>query len=65
MDPSTAKDIAKGTRFRQSGEDDEAIDFFSMHLPRLKAKHPEIKVYDFVQQPGECCVSRLQPLQLV
>jgi hypothetical protein len=38
----------------RSGEDDEAINYFVDMLPRIRAKHGHsIKIYEFIQHPGE------------
>ena len=35
------------------GEDDEAINYFVDHIPRLKKLHPQLRIFQFVQGPGE------------
>lgn len=55
--PHTEKDIAKGKTVIRDGEDDEAINFFIDHLPRLKriaeSPHSTLKIYEFIQHPGD------------
>ena len=50
--PSTPKKWIKEKAYLKKGEDDEPIDYFTNILPRIRAAHPELKVYDFVQYPG-------------
>ena len=52
FEPSVEKIVVKGRRFRQKGEDDEAIHYFDYILPRLRAAG-NVKVYECVQQAGD------------
>lgn len=51
--PGVPKSVVKGLDVIVKGEDDEAINYFIDLVPRIKAKHPEISVMEFVQQPGD------------
>lgn len=53
FEPETAKRVAKGKDVRQKGEDDEAIMYFDFLLPRLKRRHPEVRVYEGLQNAGD------------
>jgi len=51
--PDTPEEWVAAETYQREGEDDEAIDYFNLFLPRIREAHPELEVYDFVQQPGE------------
>jgi histone arginine demethylase JMJD6 len=53
--PGINKEIVKGTSLINKGEDDEAIDYFTTILPRIKhrLKNSGLPVLDFVQYPGD------------
>eukprot|EP00930_Biecheleria_cincta_P076625 TRINITY_DN6382_c0_g2_i1.p1 TRINITY_DN6382_c0_g2~~TRINITY_DN6382_c0_g2_i1.p1 ORF type:complete len:554 (+),score=110.90 TRINITY_DN6382_c0_g2_i1:30-1664(+) len=53
FEPKEDKRIVKGKDFLQKGEDDEAIMYFDFVLPRIKRAHPDLKVYEGLQKPGE------------
>lgn len=53
FDPKEAKKVVKGKDLIKDGEDDEAIMYFDYILPRIKKEHPELKVYEGLQGPGE------------
>jgi hypothetical protein len=53
FEPETSKRIAKGKDFVKKGEDDEAAMYFDFILPRLKKAHPEVRVYEGLQNPGD------------
>ena len=43
----------KEKAYKKKEEDDEPIDYFANILPRIRAAHPDLKIWDFVQYPGE------------
>eukprot|EP00927_Polykrikos_kofoidii_P086637 TRINITY_DN9768_c0_g1_i2.p1 TRINITY_DN9768_c0_g1~~TRINITY_DN9768_c0_g1_i2.p1 ORF type:complete len:510 (+),score=87.66 TRINITY_DN9768_c0_g1_i2:56-1531(+) len=54
FEPSVPARVAKGKDvINKQIEDDEAIMYFDFLLPRLKEKHPEVRVYEGIQGPGE------------
>lgn len=53
FEPKEDKRIVKGKDLLQKGEDDEAIMYFDFVLPRIKRAHPDLKVYEGLQKPGE------------
>jgi len=53
FEPDVPKKVAKGKGFRNKGEDDEAVMYFDFILPRIKAAHPEVKVYEGLQNAGD------------
>lgn len=53
MHPSESKRVVKGKDFVKEGEDDEAIMYFDFILPRIKKAHPELRVWEGMQRPGE------------
>lgn len=54
FEPSVPARLAKGKDvFNKDTEDDEAVMYFDFLLPRIKAKHPQVRVYEAVQGPGE------------
>jgi len=53
FDPKESRRIVKGKDVIRSGEDDEAIMYFDFILPRIKKAHPELKVYEGIQGPGD------------
>lgn len=54
FEPHVSGQVAKGKDvINKETEDDEAIMYFDFLLPRLKAKHPEIRTFEGIQGPGE------------
>lgn len=53
FEPHVSRRVAKAKDFRKKGEDDEAVMYFDFLLPRLKAAHPEVRVYEGMQHPGD------------
>lgn len=53
FEPSEPKALVKGRRYKQKGEDDEAIHYFDYILPRLREANPKMKVYECIQQAGD------------
>jgi histone arginine demethylase JMJD6 len=53
MDPKETKRVVKGKDVVKDGEDDEAIMYFDFILPRIKRAHPELVIYEGLQNPGE------------
>eukprot|EP00929_Paragymnodinium_shiwhaense_P039595 TRINITY_DN20787_c0_g2_i1.p1 TRINITY_DN20787_c0_g2~~TRINITY_DN20787_c0_g2_i1.p1 ORF type:complete len:465 (-),score=106.49 TRINITY_DN20787_c0_g2_i1:78-1472(-) len=54
FEPGVSGRIAKGKDvLDRKNEDDEAIMYFDFLLPRLRAKHPEVRIYLADQGPGE------------
>lgn len=53
FEPDTPRRVAKGKDVLKKGEDDEAIMYFDFVLPRIKAAHPEVLIYEGLQNPGE------------
>merc|ERR1712039_422312 len=53
FEPKEKKRVVTGKDHRRSGEDDEAIMYFDFILPRVKRAHPELKVYEGLQNPGD------------
>eukprot|EP00747_Dinoflagellata_sp_TGD_P180703 gnl/TRDRNA2_/TRDRNA2_33615_c0_seq1.p1 gnl/TRDRNA2_/TRDRNA2_33615_c0~~gnl/TRDRNA2_/TRDRNA2_33615_c0_seq1.p1 ORF type:complete len:524 (-),score=98.03 gnl/TRDRNA2_/TRDRNA2_33615_c0_seq1:22-1593(-) len=56
FEPEVPARLAKGKDVIDKSskmEDDEAIMYFDYLLPRIKAKHPDVRVYEAVQGPGE------------
>ncbi|CAM9982678.1 unnamed protein product [Ectocarpus sp. 8 AP-2014] len=52
--PHVDKNVAKGKDVIRQGEDDEPINYFVDLLPRIRRKHGNsIKIYEFVQYPGD------------
>jgi histone arginine demethylase JMJD6 len=53
--PGINKQVVKGRSFIKPGEDDEAIDYFTTILPRIKnaLKNSGLPVLDFIQYPGD------------
>lgn len=51
--PGTSKSVAKGLDVIKKGEDDEAINYFVDLLPRIRAKHPDITMLEFIQNEGD------------
>ena len=53
--PDTPKKWIKEKTYQVKGkEDDEPIDYFTNIVPRIRAAHPDLETYDFVQYPGTC-----------
>jgi len=53
FEPETSKKVAKGKLVKEKSEDDEAIMYFDFLLPRIKKRHPEVRVYQGLQNPGD------------
>lgn len=53
MDPKESKRVVKGKDLIKDGEDDEAIMYFDFILPRIKRAHPELRIWEGLQHPGE------------
>jgi histone arginine demethylase JMJD6 len=53
MEPKEQKRVVKGRDLIKGGEDDEAIHYFDYILPRIKRAHPELRIYEGLQNPGE------------
>jgi len=53
FEPSETKRTVKGKDVMKKGEDDEAAMYFDFVLPRIKEAHPELKVYEGLQKPGD------------
>lgn len=53
MHPKESKRVVKGKDVIKDGEDDEAIMYYDFILPRIKKAHPELKVWEGIQNPGE------------
>ena len=53
--PSTPKALCKGRSHMKPGEDDEAVDYFTQILPRIKEaqKGSGLPIIDFIQYPGD------------
>lgn len=51
--PDTPRKWVKEKYYKLPREDDEPIDYFENILPRIRAAHPDLKIWDFVQYPGE------------
>jgi len=51
--PKETKKVVKGRDLLKDGEDDEAIMYFDFLLPRIKRAHPELRVWEGIQRPGE------------
>lgn len=48
------QNLAKGTALYKKGEDDEPINYFVDILPRMRSQYgKDVKIYEFVQEPGE------------
>lgn len=53
FEPSVHRYIAKGKECRRKGEDDKAIMYFDFVLPRIKEAHPDVTIYEGMQNPGD------------
>lgn len=53
FEPKESKHVVKGRSLMNKGEDDEAIMWFDFILPRIKRAHPELRVYEGMQNPGD------------
>uniref|UniRef100_A0A7S4VSV2 JmjC domain-containing protein n=2 Tax=Alexandrium monilatum TaxID=311494 RepID=A0A7S4VSV2_9DINO len=53
FEPKENKRVVKGRDVIRKGEDDEAVMYFDFILPRIKKAHPELKVYEGIQGPGD------------
>ncbi|KAG5184302.1 JMJD6 protein [Tribonema minus] len=54
--PQMSRSLVKGKTVIRDKEDDEAINYFIEHLPRIRtlaARDTTIKMYEFIQYPGE------------
>jgi histone arginine demethylase JMJD6 len=53
--PEAGKRLSKGRHHMAKGDDDEASNYFSFMLPKIRKEAEEngIKVYEFIQEPGE------------
>jgi histone arginine demethylase JMJD6 len=51
--PYISKSTAKALDVIAKGEDDEAVNYFVDHLPRLKKKDPDCEMRLFIQYPGD------------
>mmetsp|Transcript_11075 Transcript_11075/g.25359 ORF Transcript_11075/g.25359 Transcript_11075/m.25359 type:complete len:487 (+) Transcript_11075:73-1533(+) len=53
-EPIVPARVAKGKDvIDKQKEDDEAVMYFDFLLPRIKAKHPQLRVYEGIQNAGE------------
>ena len=53
FEPKEDRILVKARRYREKGEDDEAIHYFDKMLPRMRKANPSLKVYECVQGPGD------------
>ncbi|CAK0824044.1 unnamed protein product, partial [Prorocentrum cordatum] len=53
FEPKENKRVVTGKDLRVKGEDDEAIMYFDFLLPRIKQAHPDLRVYEGLQGPGD------------
>jgi histone arginine demethylase JMJD6 len=53
FEPHEDRSLVKGRKYKQKGEDDEAIHYFDYILPRVREANPHLKVYECVQMPGD------------
>uniref|UniRef100_A0A7S1ALC0 JmjC domain-containing protein n=1 Tax=Noctiluca scintillans TaxID=2966 RepID=A0A7S1ALC0_NOCSC len=53
FEPQESRRVVKGKDFIHEGEDDEAIMYYDFILPRIKRAHPEVRVYEGLQKPGD------------
>lgn len=53
FEPKESKKVVKGKDVIRKGEDDEAIHYFDFILPRIKKAHPDLRVYEGLQNPGD------------
>lgn len=53
FEPKEDRVLVKGRRYKQKGEDDEAVHYFDFLLPRLRTANLDLKVYECIQQPGD------------
>ena len=51
--PNTPRSVVKCKKVMLKGEDDEAINYFVDHIPRLKRLHPQLRIFEFIQGPGD------------
>lgn len=51
--PSYTKEFVKGKKYKQKGEDDEAIHYMRYIYPQILKNENITKRYEFVQRPGE------------
>lgn len=53
FEPKESKRVVKGKDLIKKGEDDEAVMYFDFILPRIKEAHPDLRVYEGMQRPGD------------
>ena len=53
FEPQEDRVLVKGRKYRVKGEDDEAIHYFDFILPRLRSAHPDLNVYECLQESGD------------
>jgi histone arginine demethylase JMJD6 len=53
FEPKENRILVKARKYRQKGEDDEAIHYFDNMLPRMREANPTINIYEVVQGPGD------------
>jgi histone arginine demethylase JMJD6 len=53
FEPHEDRALVKARRYRRKGEDDEAIHYFDLLLPRMRAANPSVKIYECIQGPGD------------
>jgi len=53
FEPKESKRVVKGKDLIKKGEDDEAVMYFDFVLPRIKEAHPDLRVYEGLQKPGD------------
>jgi len=53
FEPSASKRVVKGKDLMKKGEDDEAVMYFDFVLPRIKEAHPDLRIYEGLQKPGD------------
>lgn len=51
--PTYTKEFVKGKKFKEKGEDDEAVHYFRYIYPRILESGQVEKRFEFVQRPGE------------
>jgi histone arginine demethylase JMJD6 len=50
--PETPKEIVKGKKYLEKGDEYEAIVYFEKILPKIK-KNDQVKTYEFIQKAGK------------
>ena len=53
FEPQEDKTLVKARKYKQKGEDDEAIHYFDFLLPRMRQANPNLRIYECIQQPGD------------